>query len=53
MCYSYKDDSFLKPSNASISLSNLLKKYLAVEYELKGEIHELMANNPYLWKGVS
>ena len=35
---------------SSISLAMLLKEYLNVDYEIKGEIHSLMGQNPYLWK---
>lgn len=35
---------------SAISLATLLKDYLNVEYEIKGEVHELLNHNPYLWK---
>ena len=28
----------------------LIKEYCGVEYEIKGEMHNLMSINPYLWK---
>jgi ribonuclease D len=36
--------------NSSISLAMLIKEYCGVEYEIKGEMHNLMSQNPYLWK---
>ena len=36
--------------NPSISLAMLIKEYCGVEYEIKGEMHNLMSINPYLWK---
>lgn len=36
--------------HSSLSLATLIKGYLNIEYELKGEMHNLMAQNPYLWK---
>ena len=36
--------------NPSISLAMLIKEYCGVEYEIKGEMHNLMSHNPYLWK---
>ena len=44
--YNTKGDS----KNVSISLASLIKIYLGIEYELKGEMHHLMSKNPYLWK---
>ena len=37
-------------NNSSISLAMLIKEYCGIEYEIKGEMHNLMSNNPYLWK---
>ena len=51
MCYddySYRNGFGTK--NSSISLAMLIKNYLNIEYEIKGEMHNLMAQNPYLWK---
>ena len=42
------DNYYLK--NSSISLAMLIKKYCGIEYEIKGEMHNLMSQNPYLWK---
>ena len=42
------DNYYLK--NSSISLAMLIKKYCGIEYEIKGEMHNLMSINPYLWK---
>ena len=36
--------------NSSISLAMLIKEYCGFEYEIKGEMHNLMSHNPYLWK---
>ena len=37
-------------NNSSISLAMLIKEYCGIEYEIKGEMHNLMSHNPYLWK---
>ena len=52
MCFEehHMNASIKGNKNASISLAVLYKQYLNIEYELKGEMHNLMARNPYLWK---
>ena len=42
------DNYYLK--NSSISLALLIKEYCGIEYEIKGEMHNLMSQNSYLWK---
>ena len=44
------DPSYKGVKNSAISLAMLIKVYLNIEYEIKGEMHNLMAQNPYLWK---
>lgn len=44
------DPLYRGTKNSAISLAMLIKTYLNIEYEIKGEMHTLMASNPYLWK---
>lgn len=54
MCYESNNKAFNNRSkNTSIALADLIKVYLNIEYEIKGEMHNLMSSNPYLWKNVS
>lgn len=45
-----EDPLYRGAKNSAISLAMLIKTYLNIEYEIKGEMHTLMASNPYLWK---
>lgn len=54
MCYeSNNNTQYNRNRNSSIALAVLIKEYLNIEYEIKGEMHNLMSSNPYLWKNVS
>ena len=51
MCYNDENNcNSIGTKNISISLKELLKYYCNYNSELKDEIHELMSNEPYLWK---
>ena len=47
MCYT---DIDINHKNLAISLGELLQKFFGINNDLKNEIHNLLSQNPYLWK---
>jgi hypothetical protein len=43
----------MNTKHSSISLCDLLKEYLGIDHSVKGEMHNMMNNDPYFWKKVS
>ena len=51
MCYEDENNcNSIGTKHNSLSLNELLKNYFNVTNNIKGEVHELMSNSPYLWK---
>lgn len=47
MCFS---EEYTNSKNLAISLGELLEQFLGINSDLKNEIHNLLSQNPYLWK---